>query len=100
MNTSTQALASRAPLASVGIGPITPFEDYASRPVRLQREPVQGTCACVQDHMSSVMRITIKRRHSAARVTSDIQFTSQVFPPSTENACSKCAELAVMLDQT
>ena len=28
-----------------------------------------------------------------------IQFVSQVFPPSTENACSQCAELAVIFDQ-
>ncbi len=34
------------------------------------------------------------------RVMSEIQFASQVFPPSSENDCSKCAELAVMSDHT
>ncbi len=34
------------------------------------------------------------------RVWSVIQFTSQVFPPSSEKACSKCADVRVMPDQT
>jgi hypothetical protein len=36
---------------------------------------------------------------SLTRVWSVIQFTSQVFPQSSEKACSKCAELGVMPDQ-
>lgn len=38
--------------------------------------------------------------HSLVRVSMAIQFTSQVLPPSSENACSKRPELGVMLDQT
>jgi len=37
---------------------------------------------------------------SLIRVWSVIQFTSQVFPPSSEYDCSKWAEFAVMSDQT
>ncbi len=37
---------------------------------------------------------------SFARVTFEIQFTSQVLPPSSENDCSKWAEFGVMSDQT
>jgi len=36
---------------------------------------------------------------SSVRVWSVIQFTSQVLPPSSENACSKWAELGVISDQ-
>jgi hypothetical protein len=38
--------------------------------------------------------------YSLTRVIVEIQFGSQVFPPSTENACSKRAEVGVMSDQT
>src|SRR5581483_8793888 len=34
-----------------------------------------------------------------ARRNSEVQLTSQVLPPSAENACSQCAELAVACDQ-
>src|SRR5262245_33945664 len=38
--------------------------------------------------------------HSFTRVSVAIQFTSQVLPPSSENACSNLAELGVMSDIT
>jgi hypothetical protein len=37
---------------------------------------------------------------SATRVSSAIQFTSHVFPPSSEKACSKCTDVAVMSEIT
>ena len=42
----------------------------------------------------------LARAGHSIRVWSLIQFTSQVFPPSSENACSKCAEVRVISDQT
>ena len=36
---------------------------------------------------------------SSTRVWSVIQFTSQVLPPSSENACSKCGLLVSVFDQ-
>jgi hypothetical protein len=46
------------------------------------------------------MIMTIRDRCQRTRVSIAIQFTSQFLPPSSENACSKRQEFAVISDTT
>jgi hypothetical protein len=48
----------------------------------------------------TVPRILLAHKPFAYRESSQIQFTSQAFPPSGENDCSMREELGEMLSQT
>jgi hypothetical protein len=65
------------------------------------RHPAQlATCSNDFNSRSFAANLLLRFQHTQRFVWSVIQFTSQVLPPSSENACSKWGDFVAIFDQT